>query len=262
MLVSLTSRETAIGTNDPFRLTLGWLSSRKCSGHFQQKNQGIPTARDVIFRFAKQTITWGCFCTKCSHDPRVETQQIFGKVKVHETPHGKVQEWKMSTMKRPTPKLIQIVSRKNQNNSQKSMRLVRPSWTNPTATKHAAFKHHMFFSGNAVLIQRNPLPCPIYRGPLRISALLPTEPEKNPHRKRHKSPYDLQTLGWPKTNIWILRSNLHSFHCGKSKTVQNQPQGKGRKRDNDPKISGGWFFFISFRARIAGEGTFFWGGRN
>lgn len=53
MLVSLTSRETAIGTNDPPRLTLGWLSSRKYSGHFQQKNQRIPTAGDVIFRFAK-----------------------------------------------------------------------------------------------------------------------------------------------------------------------------------------------------------------
>ena len=42
MLVSLTSGETAIGTNDPPRLTLGWLSSRKCSGHVQQKKSGNP----------------------------------------------------------------------------------------------------------------------------------------------------------------------------------------------------------------------------
>ena len=52
MLVSLTSRETAIGTNDPPRLTLGWLSSRlavNVQGIFNKKNQGIPTAGDVIF---------------------------------------------------------------------------------------------------------------------------------------------------------------------------------------------------------------------
>ena len=100
-----------------------------------------------FFRFAKQTITWGCFCTKCSNDPWVETQQIFGKVKVHETAHGKVQEWKMSTMKHPTPKLIQIVSRKNQNNSQ-GINATGPAILNKSNGKQSMPLNIFFFSGN------------------------------------------------------------------------------------------------------------------
>ncbi len=63
------------------------------------------------------------------------TQQIFGKVRKMKHFHGKVQEEKKSTMKHPRPKLMRSYPpRKNKTTLKNKVGLIRPSWTNPTAT--------------------------------------------------------------------------------------------------------------------------------
>lgn len=62
----------------------------------------------------------------------------------------------------------------------------------------------MFFPLTKFSSEEILFPHPIYRGPLRISALLPTEPEKNPHRKRilRVVSYDLQ-YPWMTQNEYL-----------------------------------------------------------
>lgn len=195
MLVSLTARETAIGTNDPPRSTLGWLFNRKCSGHFRPKIQGIPTAGDVIFRFAKQTITWGCFCTKCSNDPRVETQQIFGKV--HETPHAKFKSEKCPQWNTPHQNSFRLylekikTTLKNQCDWSGHLEQIQRLQSMP-------FNIICFFSGNAVLIQRNPLPCPSIEAPYGYLRSYQQSLKRTHIKNATRRPYDLHILDDPK----------------------------------------------------------------
>lgn len=173
-------------------------------------------------------------------------------------PTAKFKSEKLSTMKHPTPNSFRLYLEENQNNSQKSMRLVRPSWTNPTATKHA-FKHHiLFFPGTQFSSKEILFPAPSIEAPYgdlrsyqqglkRIATRVPTT-----------------CISWMTQNEYLdpTIQKLHSFNCGKSKTVQNQPKEKAGNETMIRRFSVAGFFSFLFGPAFLVRVPFVRGGRN
>lgn len=123
-----------------------------------------------------------------------------------------------------------------------------------------------FFRERKILIKRNPLPHPIYRGPPTDICALTNRAWKESTSKTHlKSLYDLQILGHPQNeSLDPTIQKLHSFKLRKKLImVQNQPQGK-RQETRQWSENFRWLVFFHFFSgpHLWWGYLFFGGGRN